>query len=386
MWTEDRPAETVWNAGQVVPKTIFYYYDGPTVFTAHVGLTEFLFFKFDEGIQSDFFLVSPTNSKVVKGLEQRTLSIRGAVANARDFWILELTRQMDVRRYWKIALEDIGSDWLPDLGVALEPLKAPAADFVEQALSFFSVRFTGENLTESAIPFMRFKTIIDSAYDSLRRIFPAPVVENRSLGRSLDFELFQPKFSSLIIAIDKPVVDLEDAKKYVKSDIDDADFSATFEKHRTDFFDRMGELLGEAEKGEIKKAYAVEHFNTLDQVNPIVPTSSNELDRVEFRSQSPVLIPIVLDDRLGDKFRAAHKIAERASRQVAGVVVDINDSSGTLVIRDENARQITCKFDRSAFDELSVGIGTRIRVRGIFTQRTRRDMIQVTHDPQVLVR
>jgi hypothetical protein len=56
----------------------------------------------------------------------------------------------------------------------------------------------------------------------------------------------QPKFSSLIVAIDKPQVDLVDAQKYIKAEIDDAGFAQAFEKNRQDFFERMAELLGQA--------------------------------------------------------------------------------------------------------------------------------------------
>ena len=378
MWSVDSPALTHWNGGKVVPRVVLYHYDGPTVFTANVGLTEFLFYKFDEDTNSDLFLIAPTNAKVVKALQDRTLSVRGALANAHEFWIVDVARDQEVRRYWRINPEEIEPDLMPELGLALEPRQAPAADFVEQALSFFSARFTGENLTESSIPFMRFKNIIDAAYDSFRKIFPPPVVENRSLGRSLDFGLLQPKFSSLIIAIDKPNIDAVDAKRYLKKDIDPDSFGGFFEKSRREFFDRMSELLREAEKGEIKKAYAVEHFDTLHQVNNIVPTTSSPIDRVEFRSQAPSLNPVTLDDRLGDKFRSAYRVAELAPRQITGLIVDINEASGTMVIIDDGARQVTCVFDRTDYDGLNVATGDRIRVRGNFIRRKRRDKIEVT--------
>jgi hypothetical protein len=354
------------------------------VFTADVGLIEFLFYKIDEGTNSDLFLIAPTTKKIIAALEKRTLSVRGALANSLQFWIVDVSRDQEVRRYWKVDVNDLGEDILPDNGLALSALKSPAADFVEQALSFFSARFTGENLTEASIPFVRFKQIIDAAYDSFKKIFPAPVLENRSLSRSLDFGLLQPKFSSLIIAIDMPSIDAADVKRYLPSQINMASFDHAFEKNRKDFFDRMGELLTEAKKGEIKKAYAVEHFFTLDQVNNIVPTSANSIDQVEFRSTAPALSPVSIDDRLGDKFRQAHKIAERAPRQMTGVVVDINDASGTLVIRDEGARQITCIFERSEYENLSISTGDKIRVRGIFTRRKRRDLILINSTPQIL--
>jgi hypothetical protein len=290
-----------------------------------------------------------------------------------------------MRRYWKVGPSDIEPDLLPDEGIALSPLKVSAADFVEQAVAFFSTRFTGNDLAEERIPFVRFKTIIDAAYDSFRKIFPPPIVENRSLGRSMEFGLLQPKFSSLIIAIDRPNVDERDVRKYVSKMPSDWDvFAHGFEKNRPEFFDRMGELVTEAEKGEIKKAYAVEHFNTLDQVNEIIPTSKNELDRVEFRSQAPSLKPVAIDDRLGAKFRLAHRIAELAPRIITGSIIDINEAAGTMVILDPTARQVTCIFERPDYESLNVAIGDKIRVHGNFVRRSRRDKIVVTSKPQAI--
>jgi len=385
MWSLDSPALAHWNGGKIVPKSILYRYDGPTVFTADIGLIEFLFYKIDEDTNSELFLIAPTTDKVVEALKGKSLSVRGALASSSDFWIVDITPDWNVRKTWKVSLSDLDADFLPHEGIGVAPLKSPAADFVEQALSFFSTRFTGEDLSESRIPFLRFKTLIDSAYDSIRKIFPPPIVDKRSIGRSLEFGLLQPKFSSLIVAIDRPVIDERDLRKYITNMPNDwTIFARGFEKNRQDFFDRIGELVKEADKGEIKKAYAVEHFDTLDQVNEIVPTDKNELDRVEFRSQQPSLSPVAIDDRLGTKFRLAHRLAELAPRQITGSIIDINEASATMVILDSSARQVTCVFDRADYESLDVAIGDRIRVHGNFTRRSRRDKVVVTAPPSVV--
>src|SRR4051812_11365816 len=187
--------------------------------------------KIDEDTNASLFLIAPTTQRVVGALQNKTLSVRGALANAPDFWIVELAPDWDVRKFWKVGLSDLEEDFLPNEGLGIVPLKSSAADFIEQAVSFFSARFTGENLTESRIPFLRFKTIVDDAYNSFRKIFPPPVVNHRSLTRSLDFDLFQPKFSSLIIAIDRPRVDVDDARREAKTDelIDPKAFATKFD-------------------------------------------------------------------------------------------------------------------------------------------------------------
>src|SRR6185437_2955358 len=137
MWSMTAPSLGNWTGGKVVPKTVLYYYDGPTLFTANVGLTEFLFYKFDEDTNSDLFLIAPTNEKIVRALQEKSLSVRGALANANEFWIVDVARSQDVRRYWKVIPAEIEADMLPELGLAITPTKISAADFVEQALSFF---------------------------------------------------------------------------------------------------------------------------------------------------------------------------------------------------------------------------------------------------------
>lgn len=385
MWTPLQPARTDWSAGKVVPKVVLFSYDGPIVFTAQVGLTDFLFFKIGEESNSDLYLIAPTSDATVDALKKQSLSIRGALAQTHC-WIVDVAPNNEVRRYWCINQNDVPQSVLPIFGLALAPTKSSVADILEQAIAFFSARFTGENLSQASIPFIRFKMLIDAAYDSFRKIFPAPVFGDRSLNRSLDFDLLQPKFSSLIIAIDRPRIDENDVRKYVKTPPNDYGvFAQEFEKNRQDFFDRIGELVKEAEKGDIKKSYAVEHFITLDQVNEIVPTSSNDLDRVEFRSHAPSLKPVSIDNSLGDKLREAHRIAELLPRRITGVVVEINDLSTTFVIRDNSARQITCVFSPNMNDtSLSLSLGDRVSVRGDFTRRRRRDKLTIDSVPQVL--
>jgi hypothetical protein len=357
----------------------------PIVFTAQVGLTDFLFFKIGEDSNSDLYLIAPTSDATVEAIKRQSLSIRGALEQTLR-WVVDVAPDNEVRRYWKVEPNDIPRSVLPSFGLALTPTKASVADILEQAIAFFSARFTGENLSRTSIPFIRFKMLIDAAYDSFRKIFPAPFYGNRSLNRSLGFDILQPKFSSLIIAIDQPRIDDNDVRKYVETPpVDYSMFAQAFEKNRQDFFDRMAELVSEAEKGDIKKSYAVEHFVTLDQVNEIVPTSSNELDRVEFRSHTPFLKPVEIDDRLGDKFREAYRIAELEPRNLTGVVVEINDLSSTFVIRDESGRQTTCVLG-PYINDISHGLslGDRVSVRGDFTRRSRRDKVIIDTTPRLL--
>jgi hypothetical protein len=80
MWIPPKPALTDWNAGKVVPRVVLFSYDGPLVFTAQVGLTNFLFFKIGEASNSDVYLIAPTSDATIDALKNQSLSIRGALA------------------------------------------------------------------------------------------------------------------------------------------------------------------------------------------------------------------------------------------------------------------------------------------------------------------
>jgi hypothetical protein len=382
MWSPSSPGRTDWHAGKIVPDTVLYYYDGPSIFSARIGLTEYLFYKIDEDTQAQLFLIAPVTARIITALQENTLSVRGAIAQAAQHWALEIAPDWDVRRYWSLHQTEI-DELMPEHGLAMAPRAVPAADFIEQVLAFFSARFSGRELHQHRIPFTVFKALVDAAYDSFHRIFPPPVVNMRSLRRQLEFGLYQPKFSSLIIAIDEPSFDESGARRVLRQNTN-LRVGPDFERNREDFFSRVGELVTEAERGDIRKSYAVEHFTTLYQVHDIVPTSSNVHDRVEFRSESQSLNPVAIDDRLGQRFRSAYKMAETEPRQITGRITDINEASGTMVITDEGARQTTCFFDRATYDDLRVSIGDKLRVRGKFKRRYRRDAIYVTGTPQVV--
>lgn len=72
----------------------------------------------------------------------------------------------------------------------------------------------------------------------------------------------------------------------------DVDFTADFEKNRTELFSNIQEIVQEAEKGRLKKSFAEDHFYTLAQINEVLPTEANSLDFVEFFANSSKTIGI----------------------------------------------------------------------------------------------
>jgi hypothetical protein len=374
-WTPDN-APTGELSVQIIPTEVLYYYDGPVIFTANIGLTEFLFYKIDELQSSDLFLLAQTHDSVNKALMQGHLSLRGSITSD-NCWILEIDRKFDAKRYWKVSSADLPLDLLPERGFGLETGNTQSADSVAQACSFFSVRFAGEHLQTGQLPFSRFKSLLDNVYDSIRKIFPSPVIEQETLGRVFDFEILPPLFGSLIIAVNKPEIEKKQIKKKIRDSFNQELVTHSLEQNRSTFFDNMGDILDEARKGEIRPGFAMEHFITLDQVNELVPTESNDLEQVEFRGGASIGKPVFVDDKLGSRIRRAHRIAESSERQITGVVVEVNAESGTFIIKDFQHRLTTCISNDEAIERQGVSIHSKVQVKGDFQQRIQRDLLHV---------
>lgn len=377
MWTIDSPGMTDWGAGPITPVDVLYFYDSPLLFRARIGLSDFLVYKVEERSESGLFLVVPTSERIVEAVKKGVLSLRGAL-DSSSYWILDVGPKFDVYQYWKVLPSDLPGDFLPEAGLGILAHKLPVADTIEQAISFFSVKFTGEEMTEKAMPFSLFKGLVENVYDAIRKIFRAPVVGSASLNRILDFEVFQPRFSSLVIAIKEPKLDLLRLKDDIRQKVHEDLVLTEAVDQRHEFFKNMSAIVDEAKRGELKKSFANEHFYTLDQVNDIVPSDTNKLDRVEFRSQgasSPQVLTV--DHKLGERIRQAYRVAESSKRNTTGAVIDVNGESATLVIKDYHHRQITCVFDRDTFDRADFELGDRISVSGEFRKRKRRDKLMV---------
>ncbi|UYO43353.1 hypothetical protein KQX63_18480 [Rhodopseudomonas palustris] len=379
MWTPEAPT-VEWTAGPLQILETLYYLDGPAIFTAKIGLTLFLFHKIDETEDANVFLLADVDDEVLTLLKGLHISLRGAL-NRRQYWIVETNRRLNVTRAWSVPRAELPLDLLPEQGVGLALTPSVLPDNVEQAKAFFSMVFRGEELREDVILFSRFKYLVDSAYESIRKIFPAPKIEDRSLTREIDFPIFQPQLGSLIIAMQAPSFDEESINRRFETTIDSKYLAQQFEENRKEFFSSIHSVVRSAEAGDINRDFAVEHFYTLDQVNNIIPTSENYIDQVEFRAFGK---SITIDDRLGDRIRQAYRIAESADRSVTGVIVEVNAESNTFVIKDYGQRQITCDMGWKVFERYEWAVGMKVQVRGQYIKRTRRDKIIVRTDPAIL--
>ncbi len=164
MWIPDHTPLTNWNGGKVIPKLVLYSYDGPVIFTASVGLTDFIFYKVGEDSNSDLYLIAPTSDSIISALKTQTLSLRGALSQS-TCWLVDVAPDNEVRRFWPVQPKDIPIDVLPDFGLALAPSKTPVADILEQAISLHGLililaAFVGVCLIFAAIPQLQMLIVV----------------------------------------------------------------------------------------------------------------------------------------------------------------------------------------------------------------------------------
>ena len=69
MWSLEAPSERPPTDDAIIPSKVLYRYDGPTIFTAQLGLTNTLFLKVDELDGGDLFLAAPTTRDLISALE-----------------------------------------------------------------------------------------------------------------------------------------------------------------------------------------------------------------------------------------------------------------------------------------------------------------------------
>jgi hypothetical protein len=69
-WDLNRAVLSNWQGGAIAPCEVLFEVDGPTMFTAQVGLSNFLFFKHDETDDAEIFIAAAVNEDDVIALRQ----------------------------------------------------------------------------------------------------------------------------------------------------------------------------------------------------------------------------------------------------------------------------------------------------------------------------
>lgn len=388
MWNRKLPSSRPRNVFKIEPDRVLYEFDEPLVFTAIMGLQDSIFAKVDEYDQHDLYISSPTTPRVIEALLAGNLSLLGAVSRG-DCILVETDRGGNVIQYWSTTIDNVPPSILPQAGVGLHEEAAFVVDTIEQLDAYFSVRFTGTQLSHEAISFGLFKGLVNDFYEASRKIL-APELLARSKSSTFDFPLFAPAFGSLVLSVGAPRLSSRNLKRInggVDADIDG--IRGQFEENKSIFFSELSSIVEKAHEGELTESFAEEHFELLDQLNDLIPTDASNISTAEFNtSVDGKLFFTRVDSVAGERMRKAHTLVEKRPRKITGRIFLINSDGLKFSIRTTSGRRVTCVLGSEKFEELNAmdefRDNAKVRVVGDFRKRVQRDLMSLDELPEFL--
>lgn len=388
MWTLDQPWERPVDSAEIKPEQVLYQYDGPTIFTAKLGLSNVLFLKIEEYDSSDLFLAAVTNSKTINLLKMGKLSVYGAML-ADLYWLIEVDNKLTPLRYWECAPSDLPDDFLPMRGLALFAHLGRAPDSIEQAEGFFTIAFRGKHMTASEMPFSVFKNLVNNAYDAVRRVL-SPIMLIGTKSSTFDFTISPPRFGSLIISIEAPLVNEEwvaDKSKGEDKLLDD--LQGQIAQQRVDFFNKLKPVVLEADQGEISRDFDADDRAAIEPLRHVIPHDEGEITDIEISASfGEKTSTLYINRSIGGRLHRAFDRSEAKAIYIKGVVTEVNAERGTFRVKTISQRQITCWLDRHWFDEVHsdgrLNTGVQVGLTGMLERRKRIDLLRLERPVVIL--
>jgi hypothetical protein len=373
---------------KIVPVEILYRYDTPLLFKAKMGVFDALCYKLEEMGSYSLLLICPTSNQTVDALKQGKLSVRGAL-DSPSYWIAEMDCY-DAKRTWAVEKNDLPSDFLPETKTGLFEHFGEVPDFIEEENAFFSVKFSGPQLTESGLSFRTFKSLVDEVYSTVNKLFRPSALSGTRATQLFDFEIAQPRFASLAITVLNPIVDFEGIRRRTRSSNLDLNNQIRSEliAGRDDFFEKTADIVNRSIQGTNLMEFLLENHNFLEAISNLIPSTGAGYNRVEFNAYTRTgRKRVVIDESAGNRIRAAFNGDAGRRMTVRGVITEINSDRKTLIIRTAGERQVTCAFPEDIYNLLlnrnAIKIGNRLALKGTFWRRTRRDYISVDQFPNL---
>jgi hypothetical protein len=310
-----------WMGGLINVDEMLFFFDEPLLFVSTIGLEKYLFYKIADDDEHHQYLAIPTSNNIVSALKNGSLSLRGALSH-REYHVFQTDENLIPSHHLLVPSADLPESYLPAQGAALGFPGGKAADTLEQALTFFSLKFFSEELRHGTTTISIFRGIIDNAHESIKRIFPPPVIASQSLNRQFDFDIFPVRLASLVVALKAPTLDTSSLKPAIRNNIDKDEISRRYDSIGSRFIEDTKLVVVEAQRRELPEKFSIEHFSTLYKLQEVVPTRSNALDRLELRSRSDgKTSTIQIDEKSGTRIKEGYKIAERKPRDITGTVI-----------------------------------------------------------------
>lgn len=388
IWEPQAQPEALDHAVRLEPDRVLFQFDEPLMFTCKIGLSNYILLKVDEAEGTNRYIACFAREPALTAFLGNSLSVWGMM-DEHFFGIIDATADRTISRYWNIPFSEITDEYLPERGVGIEPSQEWVPDTLEQSGAFFSVRFSGQNLTRDRMPLRLFKKLTTEFYDAVRKQLTPVWLEGRNSG-VFEYGLSEPAFGSLILTIDEPKLNLQGLQKKLNDrDVDLAAVREAFIQRNRELFETLERLNAIAEAGAIGDQDADQNLEILDSLLDLFPGEGVIFETVEFSARLAGRMHYVsIGGEAGQRLRVAYERAAGRERTIVGNVGIINANSKTFVLNRDNGRQATCQMSADLFEGILADRGfssnARVRVTGEYTQRDRRDLMQVDRLPEVL--
>ena len=384
-WNKYSLSISNWTAGHISVNEVLYELERPTIFTAKIGLSKFLFLKKDELEETDIFLVCPITAEEIKLLTDGKLSVRGALSY-KGGWIIEADLDLNVSRFQDFSSSDL-ERILPPKGLGLNASFGVVPDTTQEAQSFISFKFVGQSLSATSMKLSVFKELIDGISNLLRyTLLPTSLMKGRDY-RFFDVEIGEPQFASLLVSIKSTNFDLQGlrnnkrTKNLVPLELakDALDKSAVF-------WTSLNSTSSLAMKDELKREEADEYHGLLGQVVPILPSDGNDLESLSVTFHGSTSFgTLLIDKKTGDRLIRAQQFSKSSVRTLSGTVIEVNGEANTFIIKTGD-RLTTCAPTLEIFawmdDNDLLKRGQKLNVHGNLWKRIRRDYMVLDINPE----
>jgi hypothetical protein len=280
--------------------------------------------------------------------------------------------------------------YLPPKGVGLAASFGVVPDSIEQAESFLSFKFVGQSMTEESMPLSVFKELVDNISSLVRHTLLPKALQKGRNNRFFDVTIGQPKFASLLVSIKGFDIDSEGMKEFKKTKhLVPEQLRQEAVELGGDLWKSISETSELAIKGELELEKARLHSVFLDHIANIVPSSDNELERLEISYHGTNRPQVITIDRAsGDRLIQAGQLEGIQQKSLRGVVVEINGDARTFIIKNEFDRQTTVAPKWRVFEALekndALRRGVVMEITGPHWRRKRRDFMVTDVYPRIL--
>lgn len=346
MWSVQGSECSIGFLGSMTPVDVLYDFDGPRIFTFQTADGDLMLaHQCDEDDETGVarFVVVPTELAIIDQLRQGEITVRQALHQPWS-WLVDRRFGGGICTAWRVSLQSLPEDALPEAGVYLSPEHAP----------LLSVRMIGEGIGTAGVPGSVVRRAIDGATAALKALTERVLQVRRIAGRPdedirrfYDLPASRFAFASFEVAFKEPPppaqIEAFDAERDVLADV--------------------GELLQRgldwATAGtEAPLAEDEDWKSVLEALSKLVPPSHGRVEQVQMGGRlihAAQRGPYVLSRATTKRVRNAYKRLVHDDLPISheGFIREFDKDKLVFMLRDSAGMDIArCSFPEQLFDDV----------------------------------